>query len=103
MIDLSRSDALEKLADLVASRVAERLGLKAEQAFVSRRELSELTGLSVPSIDRMAAGGHWVKRPDGSREWRETLVKLRPIKQAGRTMFAKAESLAAIGQVGEIE
>lgn len=96
MLDLTRADAIEKLADLVALRVAERLGLKAEKAFVSRQELSELTGFSVPSIDRMAAGGHWVKQKDGSKEWRKTSVKLRAIRRDGRTMFDKAESLAAI-------
>lgn len=97
MIDLTRPDIIERLADLVAQRVAERIGLKTEKVYISRQELSELTGFSVASIDRMAAGGHWIKHKDGSREWRETSVKLRPIRRDGRTVFHKSESLQSIG------
>ena len=97
MIDLTQADALERLADLVAERVAAKLNAESSRVLVSRDELAKLTGLGIRTVDRMAKGGSWERDAlTKQRVWRDTDVQLDPIKQGGRVLFDKAASLAAI-------
>lgn len=99
MISLTDPDALERLADLVADRVAKRLNDQSQQVLVSREELAKLTGCGVRTIDRMANGGSWEKdKLTGERVWRDSSVKLDPIKRGSRVLFDKAAALAAISK-----
>lgn len=96
MIDLTQPDALEKLADLVADRVVERINSEQQSVLVSREELARITGLGVRTIDRMAAGGSREKDASGKEIWRESLIKLKPIRNGRKVMFDKAAALSAI-------
>ncbi|MCC7334035.1 MAG: hypothetical protein IT422_03000 [Pirellulaceae bacterium] len=97
MIDLTSADAIEKLADLVAERVAAKLKSESSRVLVSRDELAAITGLGVRSIDRMAKGGSFEKdRTTNKAVWRESAVKLDPIRSGGRVLFDKTTALAAI-------
>jgi hypothetical protein len=89
-------DALEKLADLLADRVIERINSEQQRVLVSREELAKLTGLGVRTIDRMAAGGSREKDASGREIWRESLIKLEPIRNGRKVMFDKTAALAAI-------
>ncbi len=96
MIDLTQPDTLEKLADLLAERVIERINTEQSRVLVSREELSALTGLGMRTIDRMAAGGSWEKDERGNKQWRESAIKLEPIRNGRKVMFDKVAALAAI-------
>lgn len=97
MIDLTNEELLEKLADLVAARVADKLREDSSRELVSRRELAKLAGLGIRTIDRMANGGSWERDAStGSKVWKPTEVRLEPIKQGGRVLFDKSSALASI-------
>lgn len=96
MIDLTQTDAIEKLADLLADRVIERINSEQSRVLVSREELSTLTGLGMRTIDRMAAGGSWEKDERGKKHWRESAIKLEPIRNGRKVMFDKVAALSAI-------
>lgn len=96
MIDLTQPDTLNKLADLLADRVFERINLEQSRLLVSREELSTLTGLGLRTIDRMAAGGSWEKDERGQKYWRESAIKLEPIRNGRKVMFDKLAALATI-------
>ncbi len=97
MIDINEQSTLDRLADLIADRIALKLAQRSDRVLVSREELAALTGLGVRTIDRMAAGGSDEKiRGTENRVWRASSIKLDPIKQGSRVMFDKAAALAAI-------
>ena len=99
MIDLTDTETLDKLADMVADRVARRMNEQSQRVLVSREELAKLTGCGVRTIDRMANGGSWEKdKLTGARVWRESSVKLEPIKRGSRVLFDKSAALTAISK-----
>ncbi len=99
MISLTDAETLDRLADLLADKVAKRLNDQSQRVLVSREELAQLTGCGVRTIDRMASGGSWEKdKLTGKRVWRDSSVKLEPIKRGSRVLFDKAAALAAISK-----
>ncbi|MCR9294593.1 MAG: hypothetical protein NXI32_17890 [bacterium] len=100
MIDPGESDTLEKLAELIAERVAERLSERQDRVLVGRKELAQITGLGVRTIDRMAAGGSMEKGSDGRHHWRESEIKLEPIRNGRTVLFDKEQALRAIKSGG---
>lgn len=97
MIDFTQAETIERLADLVAERVAQKLQAKQTQVLVSREELAALTGIGKRTIDRMAKGGSMeIDKRTGQRVWRESTVKLEPIRNGRKVLFDKAVALAAI-------
>ena len=80
-----------------ARRVTQKLKSQQAQVLVSREELAALSGLGVRSIDRMAKGGSYEKdKSTKAKVWRESAVKLEPIRNGGRVLFDKTAALAAI-------
>jgi len=94
--NIKQVDVLEKLADLLADRVVERIHSEQQTVLVSREELAKLTGLGVRTIDRMSAGGSREKDASGNEIWRESSIKLEPIRNGRKVMFDKAAALSAI-------
>lgn len=67
MLDLTRIDAIEKLADLVAERVAAKLAMQNQRRFISRKEYAEVHGLGMRTIDRAIAENRLSIRRSGRR------------------------------------
>lgn len=89
---------LEQLADMVAERVAAKL--ETRQELISREQLSAITGIGLRTIDRMCAGGSWEKDRHGRKIWRESAVKLEPIRNGRSVRFDRSKALAAIRAAG---
>ncbi len=96
MIDLTQEATLDRLAELLADRITAKLQAQQSQVLVSREELAAITGLGKRTIDRMGNGGSWEKDKSKNKVWRESAIKLDPIRNGGRVLFDKAAALAAI-------
>lgn len=67
MIDLTRADVLEKLAELVAERVASKLATQSKRKFISRKEYALTHGLGMRTVDRAIAENRLPIRRTGRR------------------------------------
>lgn len=67
MIDFTNAETLERLADLIADRVAGRVAAEARRKYVSREEYARIHDIGVRTVDRAIKQNRLPVRRTGSR------------------------------------
>lgn len=78
MIDLSGEQAIDKLAELIADRVAAKLSERQERRYLSREEFAEVHGLGMRTVDRAIAEGRLEIERSGRRVLIPSNAKIKP-------------------------
>lgn len=78
MIDLSGEKAIDKLAELIADRVAAKLSERQERRYLSREEFAEVHGLGMRTVDRAIAEGRLEIERSGRRVLIPSNAKIKP-------------------------